>query len=188
MRLNGSRLGWRHPVVLIVGIATVLLLVVPFASAKQATPEASPAASPVASPVASSPVFKTRDDAKLGTILTDSDGRTVYQYADDLPGMSNCIDKCAANWPPVTVNGSPELADGVPGSIALTLHTDTDSKTGYDQVVYNGHPLYYFKGDVKPGDTNGNGIAGKWSVVHPSSGVSTPVASPAASPAATPGA
>jgi predicted lipoprotein with Yx(FWY)xxD motif len=28
-------------------------------------------------------------------------------------------------------------------------------------------PLYYFSGDMNPGDTNGNGIAGKWSVVTP---------------------
>ena len=39
------------------------------------------------------------------------------------------------------------------------------------QVTYNGHPLYYFVGDTKPGDTTGEGInafGGGWDVLSPS--------------------
>ena len=39
------------------------------------------------------------------------------------------------------------------------------------QVTYNGHPLYYFVGDAKPGDTTGEGIiafGGGWDVLSPS--------------------
>jgi predicted lipoprotein with Yx(FWY)xxD motif len=33
-----------------------------------------------------------------------------------------------------------------------------------NQVVYNDHPLYTFSGDKAPGQTNGQGIGGKWFV------------------------
>jgi predicted lipoprotein with Yx(FWY)xxD motif len=32
------------------------------------------------------------------------------------------------------------------------------------QVTYNGHLLYTYSGDSKPGDTNGEGIGGVWFV------------------------
>jgi hypothetical protein len=36
---------------------------------------------------------------------------------------------------------------------------------GHNQVTYAGHPLYYYVGDTKPGDTNGQGLddfGAKW--------------------------
>ena len=36
---------------------------------------------------------------------------------------------------------------------------------GTIQVTYNGLPLYRFQGDKQPGDTNGQGVGGLWSVV-----------------------
>jgi predicted lipoprotein with Yx(FWY)xxD motif len=145
------------------------------ARAQEATPEASPVAAPGATPIASGPTIMTRDDPKLGTILTDSDGRTLYQFSQDLPSTSTCVDKCAQAWPPFTVPGTPELAPGIPGSVGFTTRED-----GVKQVVYNGHPLYYFAKDTQPGDTNGEGVGGVWSVVHPASPFATPVASPTA--------
>jgi predicted lipoprotein with Yx(FWY)xxD motif len=41
---------------------------------------------------------------------------------------------------------------------------------GTTQVVYNGHPVYYFAGDTKPGDTSGEGLTAfgaGWDVVSP---------------------
>ena len=41
---------------------------------------------------------------------------------------------------------------------------------GKAQVTYNGHPLYRFSGDQKPGDTNGQGVSafgGLWYAVSP---------------------
>jgi hypothetical protein len=34
-------------------------------------------------------------------------------------------------------------------------------------VLYNGHPLYRYSGDMAPGDTHGDGIEGKWHVATP---------------------
>jgi len=181
---------WNRPIGWLVALAVALALVVPIASAQNGTPSASPSASPGASPsaspvaspvvtpIASQPTIKTRDDPKLGTILTDSDGRTLYMFAKDGPQFSNCTDKCAQIWPPFTVNGNPQLADNIPGSVGVSSRAD-----GVNQVWYNSHPLYYYSGDKTPGDTNGQGIGGVWSVVHPSNIFGTPEASPVASPA-----
>ena len=42
--------------------------------------------------------------------------------------------------------------------------------TGSSQVTYAGHPLYWFSGDTKPGDTNGEGLddfGGEWYAISP---------------------
>jgi predicted lipoprotein with Yx(FWY)xxD motif len=41
---------------------------------------------------------------------------------------------------------------------------------GKSIVTYNGHPLYYYVGDKKPGDTTGQGLnqfGAGWYVVNP---------------------
>lgn len=176
---------WGRPVTWLIGLAVVLALAVPLASARQGTPEASPGASPGASPaatpvvgatpIASGATIMARNDPKLGTILTDSDGRTLYTFAKDEPDKSLCNGKCAQLWPPFAVKGDPTLAAGIPGGVGITVRKD-----GSSQVSYNGKPLYYFSGDKAPGDTNGEGIGGVWFVVHPTNAFGTPVASPAA--------
>jgi predicted lipoprotein with Yx(FWY)xxD motif len=50
----------------------------------------------------------------------------------------------------------------VGGSFGTTARTD-----GATQVTYNGAPLYYFAGDGKAGDTNGQGLNGVWFVAAP---------------------
>ena len=41
--------------------------------------------------------------------------------------------------------------------IAAKLGT-TKRKDGTSEVTYNGHPLYYYAGDAKPGDITGQGL------------------------------
>ena len=33
-------------------------------------------------------------------VLTDANGMTLYTFDKDAPGVTNCYDKCAVNWPP----------------------------------------------------------------------------------------
>ena len=89
----------------------------------------------------------------LGKLLVDSSGRTLYLFKKDAGG-STCVGACAAAWPPLRVHGRP-LAG--PGLSAAKL-TTTARSDGAPQVRYNGHPLYRYTGDAKPGDTNGQRV------------------------------
>jgi hypothetical protein len=50
--------------------------------------------------------------------------------------------------------GKPTVGGGANASIAAT----SARSDGNPQVTYNGHPLYLFSGDQKPGGTNGQGV------------------------------
>ena len=53
-----------------------------------------------------------------------------------------------------------------------------DATDGSTQVAYNGTPLYYFSGDIAPGQINGQGAGGVWWIVPPGAqlGAATPTA------------
>ncbi|HUV32926.1 MAG TPA: hypothetical protein VMW31_05080 [Devosiaceae bacterium] len=98
----------------------------------------------------------TMMETALGNILTDADGMTLYIFDRDEPGMSNCYDNCAINWPPLLA------ADGATADGEYTLVSRTD---GTMQWAYDGMPLYYWKNDAAPGDTTGDGVGDVWHVV-----------------------
>jgi predicted lipoprotein with Yx(FWY)xxD motif len=108
------------------------------------------AGAPAATPSGGSVALKT---GKVGavTVLTNAKGFTVYTFAADRPGKSNCYGSCAAYWPPVT--GSPSAAAGVTGTFGTITRTD-----GTKQVTWNGHPLYTYVGDRGPGQAGGNNL------------------------------
>ena len=91
----------------------------------------------------------------LGQILVDGHGKTLYLFAADKAAMSTCYGDCASVWPPLLTGGSPMAGPGVNQSLLGTT-TRTD---GSVQVVYNGHPLYYFVSDKQAGDTTGQAIS-----------------------------
>jgi predicted lipoprotein with Yx(FWY)xxD motif len=108
----------------------------------------------------------TTTSGSAGTYLTDGSGRAVYLWVADPTGKSVCDGACAGAWPPVTTTGS-VTASG--SAMASDLSTFTRSD-GTKQVLYNGHPLYYFVGDTTPGSTKGQGLPGfgaKWWLVTP---------------------
>jgi predicted lipoprotein with Yx(FWY)xxD motif len=105
--------------------------------------------------------------SKLGQILVDRSGRTLYLFEADKDGKSTCSGACAATWPPLTAT-SPSGGDGLDDSAFGT----TTRADGTQQVTYHGHPLYYYAGDGKaPGSTKGedlNTFGGTWYVVDSS--------------------
>jgi predicted lipoprotein with Yx(FWY)xxD motif len=107
-----------------------------------------------AAATAGSGVVSVADNPKLGKILVDSRGFTLYNFEKDKGGKSSCFDACAAAWPPLIVSGEPKAQNGAEASKLST----TDRSDGGTQVVYNGWPLYTYEGDTKPGDTTGNDL------------------------------
>jgi predicted lipoprotein with Yx(FWY)xxD motif len=100
----------------------------------------------------------------LGDFLTAPNGLTLYTFANDEAGVSNCADTCAENWPAYTVGANARLtgsADAM-GEIATIERAD-----GSLQVTYNGMPLYYWKDDKAAGDTLGQGLGDVWFVAAP---------------------
>jgi predicted lipoprotein with Yx(FWY)xxD motif len=101
---------------------------------------------------------------KLGTILVDSKGITLYDFVKDKGTTSVCYGACAALWPPLLTTGKPVAGPGVHKSLLGT----TKRKDGKLEVTYGGHPLYYFVTDRKPGQTTGQGVnqfGGPWWVL-----------------------
>ncbi len=109
-------------------------------------------------------MWSTRPPGAVGAYLTGEDGRTLYTFKPDSANTSTCTDACAANWPPFVVGAGDSVTagSGVSGTLATFVRPD-----GTLQVAYNGAPLYYFANDTKAGDTNGQGVGGKWFVAAP---------------------
>ncbi|MFI8438863.1 hypothetical protein ACIGJO_35060 [Streptomyces sp. NPDC079020] len=143
-------------------------------AAASASPSASASAGPAAGTVATA-------TGPLGTFLVDGDGRTLYLFEADTSTKSTCTGTCAAAWPPVTVTAEPVAGKGAKADLLGT----TARGDGTKEVTYNGHPLYYFGGDTKAGDTNGQGstaFGAAWYVLDPSGDRITGPASPSGQP------
>jgi predicted lipoprotein with Yx(FWY)xxD motif len=92
---------------------------------------------------------------KVGMVLVDSKGFTLYDFHKDKGGQSACYGACAEGWPPLLTKGEPQPSNG---ASAGKLGT-TKRKDGTTQVTYAGHPLYTFVGDKKPGEATGNDVS-----------------------------
>ena len=53
---------------------------------------------------------------KLGKVVVDSKGMTLYDFHKDKGTTSSCYGGCAAVWPPLTTEGQPTGQMGVPAS------------------------------------------------------------------------
>lgn len=89
--------------------------------------------------------------SKLGTYLVNGNGITLYLFAKDTGKTSRCSGACAKAWPPLITAAKPVAGQGVKSSLLGTT-TRADGKL---QVTYNGHPLYRYEDDTKPGQHHG---------------------------------
>ena len=104
--------------------------------------------------------------SKLGRILADSRGRTLYLFEKDKRGHSACAGACATYWPPLLTRGKPTAARAAKQALLGT----TRRADGTTQVTYAGHPLYRFVQDTKPGQTTGQDLhdfGAGWYVLAP---------------------
>jgi predicted lipoprotein with Yx(FWY)xxD motif len=112
---------------------------------------------------ASPPVTVKTAASKLGTILVDSQGRTLYAFTNDANGMSTCNGACADAWPPVAAMTNNMVGGGVdPALVSMVARADHTS-----QLKIGKWPVYLFAGDGAPGDVNGQGSGGTWFVLAP---------------------
>lgn len=116
----------------------------------------------------------------VGKYLTGEDGKTLYVFAADSANKSACADACATTWPPFTLDNGETVKAGAGVTGALTTFARADGKM---QVAINGLPLYYFAKDTKAGDTNGQGLNGKWFAADPAGMAPAASGAPAASAA-----
>jgi predicted lipoprotein with Yx(FWY)xxD motif len=136
---------------LFAGVASLLL-----ASAAVAGPAAANAAAPVKPYVVGVRTVSVKGHEE--PVLVSAGGMTLYYFTKDTASKAACTGACAKIWPPLTVSTAKVVAaKGIPGTFTLLGH----------QVEYDGHPLYLFSGDHKPGQANGQGFKHLWWVATP---------------------
>jgi predicted lipoprotein with Yx(FWY)xxD motif len=165
---------------LLAGAAAILLATLVLAgcgSGASAIAQAAPAKTASGHPA----TVDVANNSKLGKILVDSQGRTLYLFQKDSGSTSSCTGACAAAWPPLRSSGNPVVLGAANASLAGTIARSD----GKPQATYNGHPLYSFVMDTKSGDTNGEGLTafgGTWFAVSPAGNPVRPPAPAAPKP------
>jgi predicted lipoprotein with Yx(FWY)xxD motif len=157
------------PIKLIAGAAAVpvIALVAAGCGGGSGNGDSAAASAPPKTVSGQSATIGTASEGNLGTILVDSQGRTLYLFEKDSDTKSACYGACASAWPPLRDSAKPTVDSGLNAALVGT----TSRSDGMAQVTYNGHPLYLFSGDEKPGDTEGQGstaFGGAWLALNPS--------------------
>ena len=126
-----------------------------------------------ADPAAATPdvgtILSANSTAKLGTVVVDGQGFTLYRFDKDTakPPTSNCAGECAQKWPPVLATpGTPLTVEGVAQDAVGTINRPD----GSIQLTLGGWPVYRYSGDPQPGATAGQGVGGTWAAVTPDGG------------------
>jgi predicted lipoprotein with Yx(FWY)xxD motif len=130
------------------------------------------------------PIIKGSKNPKLGTIVVNAQGMTLYHLTSER-GTIKCSGSCATAWPPVlAAKGKPTLGPGLAASKVGTIKRP-DGKV---QVTYNKFPLYRYYLDGKPGQAKGEGVTlgtGAWYAISTAGRIVKP--RPSAPPATTSG-
>ena len=166
--IRGQRRPWTH------SRRAILLGLVPAAAIAAAcgssstTSSSSTTKATTSTSAAAAAAVQTANNSKFGTILVDSQGRTLYTLTNN-GAAAPCNGACLTVWPPALL-----LAGQTPAGSGVS-NVSTVSGSGGQQVAYKGLPLYRFSGDVTSGAANGDGInsfGGIWHVVKTSGGSS----------------
>ena len=123
---------------------------------------------------AESTVVASAKQAKVGSVIVDAQGRTLYRFTAEGQGRPVCTGACVGTWPPAVVAD----AAGLPKHVATVKRPDG----GKLQLTYDGHPLYRYGGDQTKADANGEGVGGQWFVVKAGAGSASSSSQPAKKP------
>ena len=120
---------------------------------------------------------------QIGTYVTDGAGRTLYRFDNDSaePPKATCNDSCAIAWPPLLIKSPGKL---YPKGINPKILGYVERADHTCQVTIDGHPVYYFAGDPRPGEINGQGVNDTWFAVSPTGGKTRPFPDSLSNPAA----
>lgn len=106
---------------------------------------------------AKSAVVAAAKKARVGSVIVDAQGRTLYRFTAEAQGVPVCTGACVGTWPPALAAS----ASGLPAHVTTVKRPDG----GKLQLTYDGHPLYRYAGDQTTADANGEGVGGQWFVV-----------------------
>jgi predicted lipoprotein with Yx(FWY)xxD motif len=104
-------------------------------------------------------------DTEYGDVLVDASGKTLYVFAADSPGKSNCNDSCLQYWPAAEASGKVSHSSDVTADLGTLTRDD-----GTTQLTVNGWPAYTYAADSGPGEATGQGknlSGGLWWVISP---------------------
>lgn len=107
-------------------------------------------------------ILQVVEKAGVGKYIADAEGKALYWFKMDTPNKSACAGACVENWP-LYHRDKVIAPEGVPDDDFGTITRD-DGKL---QTTFRSYPLYYFAGDDKAGDTNGQGLKDVWFVIDP---------------------
>ncbi|MHB8490163.1 MAG: COG4315 family predicted lipoprotein [Candidatus Dormibacteria bacterium] len=138
-------------------------------------------APPASGPASTSTTIATAT-TPLGAVLTDSRGFTLYYFLPEKNStIGACTGGCLSAWPPLQVTGTPTAVAAATGTLA-TVSIMLNGAAA-NEVTYNGWPLHTFASDTAPGQTNGNGVGGKWFAAMPGTTATATGASTGSTPA-----
>jgi predicted lipoprotein with Yx(FWY)xxD motif len=105
-------------------------------------------------------------NTQFGRILVNGNGRALYLFTREPSARSRCYGQCAVAWPPFYARGKLRAGSG----LAAGKLSSSRRRDGRRIVTYNGHPLYYYVSDRKPGQVTCHNVVefgGTWLVVNP---------------------
>ena len=102
-------------------------------------------------------VVASANKPKVGSVVVDARGRTLYHFTAEAEGVPVCTGACVGTWSPALATS----ASGLPEHVATVRRPDG----GRLQLTYDGHPLYRYAGDRSKADAKGEGVGGQWYAV-----------------------
>lgn len=114
------------------------------------------------------PTIMIRNDETFGNVLTDNQNRTLYYFARDTKGASNCAGGCPSRWPLFNID---EII--VPqGGMLATSDFASIGDGATKQLTYKGRPLYHYApaadGVIESaGENGGDNFGTVWFLAKP---------------------